>query len=161
MSRGGGSLVPQGSPSCPHTPALSPPVLCRQLRHSNLVQLLGVIVEEKSGLYIVTEYMAKVRPPPWPPALLLCPLIPTTVLGLHPGTPGSGQGGLHLAGTTVVAGGGMSGVPCHIAGSLGWGSASPDLPREGEILSLCPAPPLKGHHLRVLPRLKGTSSSTS
>ncbi|EMP30188.1 Tyrosine-protein kinase CSK, partial [Chelonia mydas] len=31
----------------------------RQLRHSNLVQLLGVIVEEKSGLYIVTEYMAK------------------------------------------------------------------------------------------------------
>ncbi|XP_010148984.1 PREDICTED: tyrosine-protein kinase CSK [Eurypyga helias] len=30
-----------------------------QLRHSNLVQLLGVIVEEKSGLYIVTEYMAK------------------------------------------------------------------------------------------------------
>lgn len=33
----------------------------RQLRHSNLVQLLGVIVEEKGGLYIVTEYMAKVR----------------------------------------------------------------------------------------------------
>eukprot|EP00075_Anas_platyrhynchos_P032705 XP_027321958.1 tyrosine-protein kinase CSK [Anas platyrhynchos] len=32
-----------------------------QLRHSNLVQLLGVIVEEKSGLYIVTEYMAKGR----------------------------------------------------------------------------------------------------
>lgn len=32
----------------------------RQLRHSNLVQLLGVIVEEKGGLYIVTEYMAKV-----------------------------------------------------------------------------------------------------
>lgn len=31
-----------------------------QLRHSNLVQLLGVIVEEKGGLYIVTEYMAKV-----------------------------------------------------------------------------------------------------
>nr|XP_051697061.1 tyrosine-protein kinase CSK [Oryctolagus cuniculus] len=30
-----------------------------QLRHSNLVQLLGVIVEEKGGLYIVTEYMAK------------------------------------------------------------------------------------------------------
>lgn len=25
------------------------------------MQLLGVIVEEKSGLYIVTEYMAKVR----------------------------------------------------------------------------------------------------
>ena len=32
----------------------------RQLRHSNLVQLLGVVVEEKGGLYIVTEYMAKV-----------------------------------------------------------------------------------------------------
>ncbi|KAH0619883.1 hypothetical protein JD844_014269 [Phrynosoma platyrhinos] len=30
-----------------------------QLRHSNLVQMLGVIVEEKGGLYIVTEYMAK------------------------------------------------------------------------------------------------------
>ncbi|KAK2509971.1 hypothetical protein MC885_004342, partial [Smutsia gigantea] len=30
-----------------------------QLRHSNLVQLLGVILEEKGGLYIVTEYMAK------------------------------------------------------------------------------------------------------
>ncbi|MBZ3873343.1 Tyrosine-protein kinase CSK [Sciurus carolinensis] len=29
------------------------------LRHSNLVQLLGVIVEEKGWLYIVTEYMAK------------------------------------------------------------------------------------------------------
>lgn len=37
--------------------ALSRP---RQLRHSNLVQLLGVVVEEKGGLYIVTEYMAKV-----------------------------------------------------------------------------------------------------
>lgn len=35
----------------------------RQLRHSNLVQLLGVIVEEKGGLYIVTEYMAKVCGP--------------------------------------------------------------------------------------------------
>lgn len=51
----------------------------RQLRHSNLVQLLGVIVEEKSGLYIVTEYMAKVRPPHC--ALPLCPLVPTTLLG--------------------------------------------------------------------------------
>ncbi|KAK1157886.1 tyrosine-protein kinase CSK [Huso huso] len=30
-----------------------------QLRHNNLVQLLGVIVEEKGGLFIVTEYMAK------------------------------------------------------------------------------------------------------
>ncbi|XP_043933126.1 tyrosine-protein kinase CSK [Protopterus annectens] len=30
-----------------------------QLRHKNLVQLLGVIVEDKSGLYIVTEYMGK------------------------------------------------------------------------------------------------------
>ncbi|PWA29011.1 hypothetical protein CCH79_00006192, partial [Gambusia affinis] len=30
-----------------------------QLRHNNLVQLLGVIVEERSSLYIVTEYMAK------------------------------------------------------------------------------------------------------
>ncbi|KAL7980396.1 hypothetical protein Chor_014725 [Crotalus horridus] len=30
-----------------------------QLRHSNLVQMLGVIVEEKGGLYIVTEFMAK------------------------------------------------------------------------------------------------------
>nr|XP_028599273.1 tyrosine-protein kinase CSK isoform X2 [Podarcis muralis] len=30
-----------------------------QLRHSNLVQMLGVIVEEKGGLYLVTEYMAK------------------------------------------------------------------------------------------------------
>lgn len=42
----------------------------RQLRHSNLVQLLGVIVEEKGGLYIVTEYMAKVgapQPHPVPP----------------------------------------------------------------------------------------------
>lgn len=32
-----------------------------QLRHDNLVQLLGVIVEENGTLYIVTEYMAKVR----------------------------------------------------------------------------------------------------
>lgn len=39
------------------------PALSRQLRHSNLVQLLGVIVEEKGGLYIVTEYMAKVGAP--------------------------------------------------------------------------------------------------
>ncbi|PIO38578.1 hypothetical protein AB205_0154540 [Aquarana catesbeiana] len=30
-----------------------------QLRHKNLVQLLGVIVEDKSSLYIVTEFMAK------------------------------------------------------------------------------------------------------
>uniref|UniRef100_A0A674MW81 Tyrosine-protein kinase n=1 Tax=Takifugu rubripes TaxID=31033 RepID=A0A674MW81_TAKRU len=30
-----------------------------KLRHDNLVQLLGVIVEENSSLYIVTEYMAK------------------------------------------------------------------------------------------------------
>ncbi|XP_060030207.1 tyrosine-protein kinase CSK isoform X2 [Erinaceus europaeus] len=30
-----------------------------QLRHRNLVQLLGVILEEKSGLFIVTEFMAK------------------------------------------------------------------------------------------------------
>lgn len=48
----------------------------RQLRHSNLVQLLGVIVEEKGGLYIVTEYMAKVgaQPHPVPPtAPPLCP----------------------------------------------------------------------------------------
>lgn len=37
------------------------PSFCyRQLRHENLVQLLGVIVEENSSLYIVTEYMAKV-----------------------------------------------------------------------------------------------------
>lgn len=34
--------------------------VCRQLRHNNLVQLLGVIVEERGSLYIVTEYMAKV-----------------------------------------------------------------------------------------------------
>lgn len=33
----------------------------RQLRHTNLVQLLGVIVEERGSLYIVTEYMAKVK----------------------------------------------------------------------------------------------------
>lgn len=32
----------------------------RQLRHNNLVQMLGVIVEEKGSLFIVTEYMAKV-----------------------------------------------------------------------------------------------------
>lgn len=49
------------------------PALSRQLRHSNLVQLLGVIVEEKGGLYIVTEYMAKVGAPqplavPLPPS---------------------------------------------------------------------------------------------
>lgn len=31
------------------------------MRHPNLVQLLGVIVEERGSLYIVTEYMAKVR----------------------------------------------------------------------------------------------------
>ncbi|KAK3564647.1 hypothetical protein QTP86_024241 [Hemibagrus guttatus] len=30
-----------------------------QMRHNNLVQLLGVIVEEKGSLFIVTEYMAK------------------------------------------------------------------------------------------------------
>ncbi|XP_057203271.1 tyrosine-protein kinase CSK [Triplophysa rosa] len=30
-----------------------------QMRHPNLVQLLGVIVEERGSLYIVTEYMAK------------------------------------------------------------------------------------------------------
>ncbi|XP_069480605.1 tyrosine-protein kinase CSK isoform X2 [Ambystoma mexicanum] len=30
-----------------------------QLRHKNLVQLLGVILEDKSSLYIVTEFMAK------------------------------------------------------------------------------------------------------
>uniref|UniRef100_A0A8C1UBH8 Tyrosine-protein kinase n=1 Tax=Cyprinus carpio TaxID=7962 RepID=A0A8C1UBH8_CYPCA len=30
-----------------------------QLRHNNLVQLLGVIVEEKGSLFIVTEYMSK------------------------------------------------------------------------------------------------------
>ncbi|PWA22422.1 hypothetical protein CCH79_00016969, partial [Gambusia affinis] len=30
-----------------------------QLRHNNLVQLLGVIVEENGSLFIVTEYMAK------------------------------------------------------------------------------------------------------
>ncbi|XP_075713920.1 tyrosine-protein kinase CSK [Rhinoderma darwinii] len=30
-----------------------------QLRHNNLVQLLGVIVEDKSSLFIVTEFMAK------------------------------------------------------------------------------------------------------
>uniref|UniRef100_A0A672F5U5 Tyrosine-protein kinase n=1 Tax=Salarias fasciatus TaxID=181472 RepID=A0A672F5U5_SALFA len=30
-----------------------------QLRHDNLVQLLGVIVEENGSLYIVTEFMAK------------------------------------------------------------------------------------------------------
>lgn len=42
----------------------SPLFLCfdRQLRHNNLVQLLGVIVEERGSLYIVTEYMAKVSP---------------------------------------------------------------------------------------------------
>jgi len=34
--------------------------LARQLRHANLVQLLGVILEEKGSLFIVTEYMAKV-----------------------------------------------------------------------------------------------------
>ena len=48
--------------------ALSTPSCPRQLRHSNLVQLLGVIVEEKGGLYIVTEYMAKV---------CTCPEIPS------------------------------------------------------------------------------------
>lgn len=35
-------------------------VCLRQLRHDNLVQLLGVIVEENGSLFIVTEYMAKV-----------------------------------------------------------------------------------------------------
>ncbi|XP_073706358.1 tyrosine-protein kinase CSK-like [Garra rufa] len=30
-----------------------------QMRHTNLVQLLGVIVEEQGSLFIVTEYMAK------------------------------------------------------------------------------------------------------
>lgn len=43
----------------------SPPLFLRfdrQLRHNNLVQLLGVIVEERGSLYIVTEYMAKVSP---------------------------------------------------------------------------------------------------
>lgn len=59
--------------------ALSTPSRCRQLRHSNLVQLLGVIVEEKGGLYIVTEYMAKVcvcpRPPACPGPMLPQPLL--------------------------------------------------------------------------------------
>lgn len=67
-----------GAPFLPKT--LSPPAPRRQLRHSNLVQLLGVIVEEKSGLYIVTEYMAKVRPPPRAPALPLCPFCPPQAL---------------------------------------------------------------------------------
>lgn len=40
-------------------------VCCRKLRHDNLVQLLGVIVEENSSLYIVTEYMAKVGADQW------------------------------------------------------------------------------------------------
>lgn len=39
-------------------------ICCRQLRHDNLVQLLGVIVEENGSLYIVTEYMAKVGADP-------------------------------------------------------------------------------------------------
>lgn len=45
------------------------PVPPQTLRHSNLVQLLGVIVEE-GGLYIVTEYMAKVCACPRPPRAL-------------------------------------------------------------------------------------------
>lgn len=101
-ARGRGHLCPceQGwvVPDTPQNPALSPPVPRRQLRHSNLVQLLGVIVEEKSGLYIVTEYMAKVRPPP---GHLPCPLVTPQLLGLHPGT----------AGATAMAGGDTSHVP--------------------------------------------------
>lgn len=41
-------------------PGFFPPLPLRQLRHNNLVQLLGVIVEENGSLFIVTEYMAKV-----------------------------------------------------------------------------------------------------
>lgn len=35
------------------------PSVARQLRHVNLVQLLGVIVEENGSLFILTEFMAK------------------------------------------------------------------------------------------------------
>lgn len=73
------------------------PALSRQLRHSNLVQLLGVIVEEKGGLYIVTEYMAKVGAPqpltvptthhphppaplPWPHGALKLPVLTSHLL---------------------------------------------------------------------------------
>lgn len=58
-----------------------------QLRHSNLVQLLGVIVEEKGGLYIVTEYMGKVRacPVPHPPHWSETRL-PQAPPHTHPGT---------------------------------------------------------------------------
>lgn len=161
MSGVGWSLTAQGSPSCGQSPALSPPVPRRQLRHSNLVQLLGVIVEEKSGLYIVTEYMAKVRPPPRPPALPLCPLGPTTVLGLHPGTAGSGWGS---------SGGWRWRVPCPIAGSHR-GSAPQICPvREGLYPCVLPlvwrdilpesCPILKEHHPQTLPH-EGVTSPLS
>lgn len=70
----GGEVAPEPGADGEAWQALTTPSHPRQLRHSNLVQLLGVIVEEKGGLYIVTEYMAKVcacpKPPPhpWAPA---------------------------------------------------------------------------------------------
>lgn len=62
---GWGGPLSQGGHEGPRQ-ALSTLSCPRQLRHSNLVQLLGVIVEEKGGLYIVTEYMAKVCAGPCP-----------------------------------------------------------------------------------------------
>ena len=48
------------------------PLSCRQLRHTNLVQLLGVIVEESGTLYIVTEFMAKVQHSNRPVCVFTC-----------------------------------------------------------------------------------------
>ena len=128
-----------GAPPSPQNPALSPPAPCRQLRHSNLVQLLGVIVEEKSGLYIVTEYMAKVRPPPRAPTLPLCPLCPPPPA--FPQRPRASSWQTQL------------GHP-----SLGGVSLGPPWCLEVAVPLHVPLlAPREGHHPRVLPHVGGGS----
>lgn len=119
----GGPRCPVGTMGAPPSfspKTLNPPAPRRQLRHSNLVQLLGVIVEEKSGLYIVTEYMAKVRPPT-PGHLPSCstPIVPPASQGVTLADPtGSSHLGWHLPGATMAFGGG-SAVAWLITGSKG------------------------------------------
>lgn len=57
------------SPALPYAPGTSghpldlDPLCFRKVRHKNLVCLLGVILH--NGLYIVMEFMSKVRAPSW------------------------------------------------------------------------------------------------